>query len=174
MTIPMEQIVQSIGSHFAMLPIESRLSLPIVAREKDQLLIRRIAYGTRMVAGKGTTIVPPNLVGEFNYTTGEFLSVHSYQPPNIPVDPNKSASGSEYNPPVFSSPEELMKTYADFYKLYDVLLPAFSKRMNVDDQLRAAARKYIEAFNRLSEPPLHGLYQHEGGEFLDWIRATAR
>ncbi len=38
-----------------------------------------------------------------------------------------------------------MKTYADFYKLYDVLLPAFSKRMNVDDQLRAAARKYIEA-----------------------------
>ncbi len=52
MTIPMEQIVKSIGSHFAMLPIESRLSLPIVAREKDQLLIRRIAYGTRMVAGK--------------------------------------------------------------------------------------------------------------------------
>ena len=169
----MEDAVKGIGEHASVvMPRQSWLTLPMVRRLKDRVVVYRLIYPLRPVPHEPAILSPPKYVASYDLTTGRFISLEilELELPDLPPQPWRT---DRYR---FDNADSLRQEYANIWALYDLLIPAFTSIGSTlpDSTIRSAARSYLTYFDRHAEKPLLPYYQHFGGEFIDYVKRMAK
>jgi hypothetical protein len=161
---PMAQLVEDIRRADTTPSTGEATSFPIPVRAGGGVQIAVFRYQSGYDAKKRETFVaPPVLVLFFDPVTGALLRQEPRQPgPTL---------GSES----FDVPRtEVHALLAELYGAYDALLPAFAQGdAKPGPGIQAAARKYKEAFARVSGKLLMPAYTEIGRAWFQWIDAAA-
>lgn len=169
----MQDAIKLMARHIGQLPVEGRLTLPIVQRAGGPVLVHRLVYEARPTP-EGLVVSPPQMIATVDLDAGQFVSYRRLTPQEYPA----AGGGGDmprFQPPTFPDPSALVATYERLYSLYDVLIPAYlEQRDRVTDTTRESAREFRRLFDQLSEPPLRPYYASFGGDFFAWTEAASR
>ncbi|MES9825567.1 MAG: hypothetical protein ABW127_14160 [Candidatus Thiodiazotropha endolucinida] len=166
----MKEVVQQIGQHANMMPIESDVTLPMLKIENNRIIVRELIYFTRTTPEYGTTITEPQYIATYDLTGGAFISLKRFE-----MDvPNLKPPPWVHNRPAFEKPEDIIPEFERIWTLYDILIPAFVKGdAAVSMEIKQAAKQYVHYFDRHAEKPLLPYYDMLGGDFLRWVGHVA-
>ncbi len=164
----MKDAVAGIGSHGNMLPREKGISLPLISIDGGHVIVTRLIFFTRVVAGDGTYITPPQYVATYDLTGGAFLSLREWSG-EVPEPQNVEW---KHERPSFERAEDVLTEFDEIWSLYDGLIPAFLQGA-ANTETRQRARMYLEYFDRHAEKPLAPYYEYFGGAFLRFVRQAA-
>ena len=164
----MKSAVAEIGKHSNMLPRNRRISLPLVDREGDKVLVRRLIYFVRAIPGKGSFMTPPKYVATYDWTDKKFISLKQ-----LNADP-KTDQEQLYEAPKFESTKDIIPEFEEIWRLYDILIPQYIERPETysSDTIKAA-KSYLSYLVRHQEKPLLGHYEKYGGAFIDFVKECA-
>ena len=164
--------IREIGKHSAFLPNEIGVTLPIISRESDHIIFRRLIYLNR-VTPSSNTITQPQYIAAVDLSTGKFLYLRALTAEDHPKD--LPPSPWSHNKHRFDTPQQMLEEYESIFAIYDRLIKAYAeKSRTVDDSTASDAKKYLTYLERHGERPLTAYYEKFGGDFLQWVRATAR
>lgn len=164
----MKRAVAEIGQHSNMLPRNRHITLPLIERDGDRILVRRLIYFVRAIPGKGSFMTPPGYVATYNWNEKKFVSLIQLE-----NDPEKIQE-QPFEAPVFASPDEIIPEFEKIWRLYDVLIPRFAgSKPDIDGQTVAAAKLYLTYLARHQEKPLAGHYDKYSGSFIEFVKTCA-
>jgi hypothetical protein len=157
---PMAQLVDDIRKANLEPSSGTATSYPIPVRADGQVLVAAFEYETGYDATQRTNVYgPPSRVRFFDAQTGKLAREEPRKP--------GTALGSEaFNVP----PTEYRALLDELHGAADVLLPAFARReAEPTPEIRAAAKRYKHAFDRLCPKVLVPAYREIGPDWLRWI-----
>jgi hypothetical protein len=131
------------------------------------------APGGKTEGSPGLLLYAPNYLAFFDVEVGEFEELKAVDPGELGTNlPSGQPIGT--HSPGSSSADELASKQALLYRDYDVLMGSFGAGLtSVSQDVRDAAREYMELFHKLAEPPLFPYYQFLGRQFFGWLSQIA-
>ncbi len=158
------------------LPNETYQAYPIPVRYASGVNLVFLWGISRAVPGEGRHYISPHWMVAFESRTGEIVIAKHVLPSyfGLTVTPGQFI-GTRYwkNESAISNRRELED---HLYRLYDVLIPYFTKKKQVDapPAIRNEALEFQEIFGRLSQQFLRPYYCAVGRDFYAWVDDVAR
>ena len=158
------------------LPNETYQAYPIPVRYASGVNLVFLWGISRAVPGEGRHYISPHWMVAFESSTGEVVIARRVLPSyfGLTVTPGQFI-GTRYwkNESAISNRRELEDR---LYRLYDELIPYFTKNEQVDvpPAIRNAALEFREIFRRLSQQFLRPYYCAVGRDFYTWVDDAAK
>jgi hypothetical protein len=115
-------------------------------------------------------VFPPTQLAEFRIDDTEFVGIEAVTPRWFMQDdpPDKSLGNAEM--PKGITFDEFIKLRAELLNSYELLIPAFLKKVrDLNEKESAAATVFVDRFEVIREPILSNYYTHIGREFRTWM-----
>ena len=171
--LPSGTLSKQIGVHVSsFLPDQSRQSLPIPQFKQSQPILACFFCPSSISPEKGASLAPPDFVVQIDPSNGEILQASNVTPAYFG---NKDKAATEIG--VFTLPPgvDVMAFLAlktEFFDCCDQLLPWFWTKRKAPSSSAKTAKRLLEIFNIISEPPLKTYYQSSGSDFFDWLESS--
>lgn len=154
-----------------LIPLESTCSLPVPSRQEGRTLLHLFTYRRRGTPPRGPThVYPPHLRITIDGESGRVVAWTDLQREQgvraEPIGTYPHAAVADL------SRQEREALQSELLALTDRLAPLLGST-DLAEADRAAARRYLQLFRRLTEPALRTEYEALNPEFFAWLQTVS-